>query len=158
MDSEYVVADLTGKNPNVFYELGIAHTCKAASKVVIISQSSDDVPFDLRQMRYIPYRNDSAGLRRLSRDLERAFLADSKNSYRFAAEEGGGPYEFCQRLSGKNRNFYTFTLHDLYVGNAQVKFAMTVHRVSLSEGNQSLPADHYYSVVGRSCRIPETDW
>lgn len=38
MASEYVVADLTGRNPNVFYELGIAHSSKAATKVVIISR------------------------------------------------------------------------------------------------------------------------
>jgi hypothetical protein len=40
--SEYIVADVTGKNPNVFYELGIAHCCKAASKVIILSQTIDD--------------------------------------------------------------------------------------------------------------------
>ena len=41
MSSDYIVADVTGKNPNVFYEPGIAHSCKAASKVVIIFQSID---------------------------------------------------------------------------------------------------------------------
>jgi len=51
--SKLLVADLTGKNPNVNYELGIAH---ALSKpVVIICQSMDDVPFDLKHLRIIVY-------------------------------------------------------------------------------------------------------
>lgn len=48
-----MLADLTGKNPNVFYELGLAHA--VGKPVVLITQSLDDVPFDLRQLRVIPY-------------------------------------------------------------------------------------------------------
>lgn len=48
-----LVADVTGKNPNVNYELGIAHTF--GRSVVIISQSIDDIPFDYRHIRAIIY-------------------------------------------------------------------------------------------------------
>ena len=157
MASEYVVADLTGKNPNVFYELGIAHSCKAASKVVIISQSLDDVPFDLRHMRCIVYRSDPAGLRSLSRNLERALLSDSKDVYRFVAEEGRS-FEFRERLSGKNRNFYTFTLGQLHVGNSATKFSVTVHRESLDEGNATMKPDYHYVETGKGAPILPTDW
>jgi hypothetical protein len=51
--SAAVVADVTGKNPNVNYELGIGHTLNRP--VVIISQSIDDVPFDYRHLRVIIY-------------------------------------------------------------------------------------------------------
>ncbi|MBX3398346.1 MAG: hypothetical protein KF873_06360 [Gemmataceae bacterium] len=51
--SKVLLADLTDKNPNVFYELGLAH---AASKpVVFTSARIDDVPFDLRHLRVIVY-------------------------------------------------------------------------------------------------------
>lgn len=55
-----IVADVTGKNPNVFYELGIAHTL--AKYVAIITQNADDVPFDLRHLRYFPYADNKEGL------------------------------------------------------------------------------------------------
>lgn len=51
-----LVAELTGRNANVFYELGLAH---AISKpVVLLSQSIDDVPFDLRGIRTLVYDKD----------------------------------------------------------------------------------------------------
>ena len=48
-----MLADLTGKNPNVFYELGLAHA--ARKPVLLVTQSMDDVPFDLRALRVIVY-------------------------------------------------------------------------------------------------------
>jgi len=51
--SKILVADLTGKNANVFYELGLAHADK--KPVVFISANIDDVPFDLRHLRVIIY-------------------------------------------------------------------------------------------------------
>jgi hypothetical protein len=48
-----LVADLTGKNPNVFYELGLAHAL--AKPAIIVAESMDDVPFDLRALRVLVY-------------------------------------------------------------------------------------------------------
>ena len=48
-----LLADLTGKNPNVLYELGLAHAI--GKPVVMITQDLDDVPFDLRNLRVITY-------------------------------------------------------------------------------------------------------
>jgi hypothetical protein len=56
-----VLADVTGKNPNVFYELGLAHA--AGKPVVIVTNSLEDVPFDLKGLRVIEYdkQNESWG-------------------------------------------------------------------------------------------------
>jgi hypothetical protein len=48
-----VVADVTGRNANVFYELGIAHTM--GKDCVVITQAPQDVPFDITSRRYIQY-------------------------------------------------------------------------------------------------------
>jgi uncharacterized protein DUF4062 len=51
--AEIVIADLTTKNPNVFYELGVRHSLK--QKTIMIAQSEDDIPFDVREYRTIFY-------------------------------------------------------------------------------------------------------
>jgi hypothetical protein len=48
-----LLAELTGKNANVFYELGLAHA--AVKPVIFVSANVDDVPFDLRHLRVIIY-------------------------------------------------------------------------------------------------------
>jgi hypothetical protein len=48
-----LVAELTKRNPNVFYELGLAHALE--KPVVLVSSNEDDVPFDLHHIRVIYY-------------------------------------------------------------------------------------------------------
>ncbi len=62
-----VVVDFTGRNPNVFYETGIAHAL--GKPVVPITQSPDDVPFDVRHHRYLRYTLDAEGLQELTLKL-----------------------------------------------------------------------------------------
>lgn len=54
-----VIADLSGKNPNVFYEAGIAHAL--GRDTILVSQSMEDVPFDLRSIRTLQYLNNGEG-------------------------------------------------------------------------------------------------
>ena len=53
VNDSLIIADLTGLNPNVFYELGIAHAVR--KPVLLITQSIEDVPFDLRSYRLVEY-------------------------------------------------------------------------------------------------------
>lgn len=52
-NADLVVAELTALNPNVFYELGIAHALR--KRTVLLTQSIDDLPFDLRSYRVVSY-------------------------------------------------------------------------------------------------------
>lgn len=52
-NADVVIADLTNLNPNVFYELGLAHAMN--KKVIIITQDINDLPFDLRSYRAVEY-------------------------------------------------------------------------------------------------------
>jgi hypothetical protein len=55
-----IVADCTQRNPNVFYEIGMAHVL--ATPVVLVSQKDEDIPFDLRNIRRIAYQNTRHGM------------------------------------------------------------------------------------------------
>lgn len=51
--ADFIIADMTGKNPNVFYEVGYAH---AKGKLcTLLTQNTDDIPFDLRHHRHLVY-------------------------------------------------------------------------------------------------------
>lgn len=71
--AQAVISDLTGKNANVFYETGIAHTI--GRDVILTSQSMGDVPFDLRSIRTLKYLANREGLDQLKAQV-RARLED----------------------------------------------------------------------------------
>jgi len=62
-----VIADCTGRNPNVFYEIGMAHTL--GRPVVLITQHNRDVPFDLQAIRYIQYEYTPPGMEKFEKQL-----------------------------------------------------------------------------------------
>jgi hypothetical protein len=65
--AEVVIADVTGRNANVMYEIGIAHT--VGRPVVMLTQTVDDVPFDLKQYRCIIYQHTPRGCKELEEKL-----------------------------------------------------------------------------------------
>ena len=52
-EADIIIADLSGLNPNVFYELGVAHTLN--KKVIIITDNISSLPFDLKSYRANEY-------------------------------------------------------------------------------------------------------
>jgi len=62
-----IIADVTGRNPNVMYEIGMAHT--VGKPVVIITQNIEDVPFDLKHYRCIIYQYTPRGCAALEKQL-----------------------------------------------------------------------------------------
>lgn len=59
--ADVIVADMTGQNPNVFYEVGYAH---AKGKLcILLTQRPEDIPFDLKHHRHIIYGNSIQALR-----------------------------------------------------------------------------------------------
>lgn len=66
--SHIVVCDCTGRNANVFYETGIAHTL--GREVILITQSETDIPFNVRHIRHLPYLNNREGRQQLAKSLQ----------------------------------------------------------------------------------------
>jgi hypothetical protein len=79
--AEVVVADLTNGNPNVYYEVGLAHAL--GKEIIFITQDQNELPFDLSKSRCIRYEEDK--LVYLRKELKKAFAA-VKQRYDFDPE------------------------------------------------------------------------
>ncbi len=79
--AKVIIADLTGRNPNVFYELGISHTLKRTNTIVLTRDSFRKVPFDVSHFRIIKYSDSIPGKASFDHNLEqtlRVILADPR--------------------------------------------------------------------------------
>lgn len=71
--SRIVVCDFSKRNPNVFYEAGIAHTL--GKPVIPIVQNPEDIPFDLRHLRFIKYHDNGEGREKLGHEVAQKLRA-----------------------------------------------------------------------------------
>jgi hypothetical protein len=69
--SEIIIADITNKNPNVFYELGFAHCAKRAALLLIEKEEGKklDIPFDIQDFRCYSYIFSKDGFEKLTETL-----------------------------------------------------------------------------------------
>jgi nucleoside 2-deoxyribosyltransferase len=70
-----VLVDLTGQNPNIYFEAGYAHALK--KKVIFISQNVGTLPSDVRHLRTFPYVDRIGGDVKLFDDLKKAIKQTS---------------------------------------------------------------------------------
>ncbi|MBN2347816.1 MAG: hypothetical protein JXJ22_03200 [Bacteroidales bacterium] len=74
-----IIADVTGRNPNVMYELGIAHTI--GKPVILITQEIDKIPFDFTHLRHYEYEDNVTGQESFSNHLKSVIPKMYKNYY-----------------------------------------------------------------------------
>jgi hypothetical protein len=83
--ADVVVADMTGRNPNVFYEVGYAH---ALGKIVLLlTQSADDIPFDLKHHQHIVYEGSIETLRVVLAQRLKWAINEARSNQRGSATE-----------------------------------------------------------------------
>jgi hypothetical protein len=85
--SKIIIADCTGRNPNVFYEIGLSHV--VGKPVVLITQNSEDVPFDLRHLRYILYEFTPRGMETFEAVLTKTLAEVLRPPYKEHSDTGG---------------------------------------------------------------------
>ena len=69
--ADYIIADLTRQNPNVYYELGFAHALN--KPVILLTSDISTLPFDVKQQRVIEYTDTASGAAEL-RDTLRKYM------------------------------------------------------------------------------------
>ena len=94
--SDFVIADISGRNPNVFYELGLAHASN--KEVILITHDTvEDAPTDIRSYEFIRYADDhgaflaklNSAIRSLIQvDYEALYAATRELFDRFCADRG----------------------------------------------------------------------
>jgi hypothetical protein len=89
-EADLVIADFTNKNPNVYYEAGLADAWK--KDWIALAQSTDDLTFDVRHIRCIQYSNTMGADVKLQTALENAlsalkYTSDSDTRWRGMALE-----------------------------------------------------------------------
>jgi hypothetical protein len=78
---DFLVVDITRKNPNVFYELGLAHALRKPTVLITSAEDTSSLPSDLAGFQYIVY--DPSNFRDLINHIQRAakpFLANERAS------------------------------------------------------------------------------
>ncbi len=89
-DADMIIADMSGRNPNVFYELGLADAL--GKKVVLITQDADNVPTDVRHLEFIKYdlERDVELRERLNNAIYHIFEEHYTQLYQQARQLAGG--------------------------------------------------------------------
>ncbi|MFZ5857301.1 MAG: response regulator [Chloroflexota bacterium] len=101
-DAHFILSDFSGRNPNVFFEVGISHAL--GKSVILLSQKLDDVPPKLRVIRCLVYENTLAGARKIAPNLEKAIQEIQANDVPslFAPSEFNVKSRHCLALMPNN--------------------------------------------------------
>jgi len=116
--ADVVIADLTDRNPNVCYELGIRHTLKR--RTILIAQNIDDVPSDLQAYWVVTYEKDLTGaesfkkrIREILREMQKspkkpdspiADFLEFKNIDIYSYEKSANVKKLCALISEFSSN------------------------------------------------------
>jgi hypothetical protein len=155
--AQLVIADLTGRNPNVFYELGIAHMTKEAKRVLLLTQSMADVPFDLSAYRCIPYTADPTGLERLRKQVASTAKALAGTVYPFTLKEGE-TLRTDPMFPGPDRHLYSLELSARHIGFEFVKCWVKAWKHGLGVEPVNVEDDSYGFNEGESRPINGFPW
>ena len=130
--SDLIVADLTGANPNVYYELGIAHALN--KKVILLTQDIDELPFDLRSYRVVSYSIHFAKMNQAKEELLKMASEAIKGNLPF----GNPVKDFCRTkpISVEELASHSITLE----GEEDGDYGFLDYQVKLEDGFNELSA------------------
>lgn len=80
-NADVIIADVTGLNPNVFYELGLCHALD--KKVILITQDISELPFDIRSYRVDEYTTEFWKTEQIINKIEKNLQGAKDGSVQF---------------------------------------------------------------------------
>jgi hypothetical protein len=105
---EFLIADLTNSNPNVMYELGIAHMVKDRSKIILISQENAQLPFDIAHFEVTRYSTEDL-ISSTNKLLKKVIERIRPQPVRFSVTEGS-PIVLPNRFIGTDNYYYRLSI------------------------------------------------
>jgi nucleoside 2-deoxyribosyltransferase len=142
--ADVIVADMTGRNPNVFYEVGYAHALGQIT--LLLTRDAADIPFDLKHRPHIVYADLTDLREQLSRKIAWAIDEAKKTGRHVPVEQFAvavGDVDIPQE--GKSGRVPLVTLDRAM---RRLCFAMTIRNVSHTA---SQLIEHVYMLFSRSC-------
>lgn len=108
-NASVIIVDISGKNANVFYELGMSHILKPQQTIMITNEPTHDAPFDIRHFRIIHYDNTVPGGKLFENQLTKT-LENLLQDYGLLYEE---EFEFLVELLDSSHLFHLLITEQL---------------------------------------------
>ena len=132
--ADFIIADMTTRNPNVFYEVGYAHAI--GKKTILLTQNVEDIPFDLKHYPHIVYNNK---ISKLKEDLLPRIKWFIQNSDKEELTQNVDIELFLEGKSLANKNLVLTAKKKLFP-----KLEITIHNKSFKLFN---PRDYRIGVI-----------
>lgn len=130
ISSDLIVADLTGSNPNVYYELGIAHALN--KKAILLTQEIDELPFDLRSYRVVSYSIHFSKMNQAKRELSQLASEAFSGNLPF-----GNPVKDFGKVTRQNKKIFD-SLDSESTEGRDDELGLLDYRVRLEDGFEKL--------------------
>lgn len=139
--ADFVIADMTGRNPNVFYEVGYTH---AKGKLcTLLTQNTDDIPFDLRHHRHVVYGNSISKLK-----------AQLKAEIEWLKREVERRHQ--RTITVRLRSIYGLLIKENWAADAEVEIVLDLHNTT-SIASPEIQAMYYHTGPGWKFRQNNED-
>ena len=163
---DFLIADLSNKNPNVFYELGYAHAI--GKRCILLTKSAENIPFDLKHKRHIVYGGKLSYLKsQLKSNLEWAkqeiesqkhnlFILELKSNGNLEVTEdyAQAHIDFTIEIENKS-NRVSPEIHGIYIHSAK-KWTIKQNGKNVANKKSDLRSySHKYSLNSNSAKIPK---
>jgi len=154
VDDPLVIADLTGSNPNVFYELAIRHAIR--KPLVQIIQKDEKIPFDVAGMRTIPVdHRDLDSAQEARAEIEKQIVAILKRKPEDIESPISVSVELQALRHSENPEERSLAQFATAIGELRSDLAAIEKRLSSPEG--LLPPSYIQKVIEFSSRRPSRE-